>query len=386
MSTTNYSRFVLAGIFALGIGGGLEGAQSAYDHGDPSIYEQYLLEMVNRARANPLAEAARYGLADLNQNLPAGTLTASPKQPLAFNPFLYASALAHSQWMIETNTFSHSGVNGSTPTQRMIAAGFDLEGSWGTGENIAGFLGRNTGQEISTMQFHHEGLFLSAVHRENILGPEFDEIGIGETTGAFTNDGTVYPESSLVTQNFAYSSGSPMPDGAFLTGVVYEDLDGDGFYTPGEGIGGVEVRPDSGPWFAVTSASGGYAIPVGLESGTIKVVFSSSELTTTEKLVALPGGTNVKQDFVKGVDDVVDPFSLAEPRTEEWYSLDWFGLFTKPRSNWVYNSQSGFRYHSHTPSGDLYFFNPYTGRWAWASTSHPDILYQLGENPGWVGY
>jgi hypothetical protein len=148
----------------------------------------------------------------------------------------------------------------------------------------------------------------------------------------------------------------------------------------------VEVRPDLGAWYAVTSSSGGYAFPVGFASGSLEVVFSSSEFTTTSKSITLPGSANVKVDFVEGVDNVLDPFSLAEPETEEWYSLDWFGLFTQPESNWVYNSKSGFRFHSLTASGDLYFFNPYTGKWAWASTNHPDILYQLGEGGGWVGY
>ncbi len=44
--------------------------------------EQLLLELVNRACANPLAEAARYGI-DLNQGLDPGTLNGNFKQPLS---------------------------------------------------------------------------------------------------------------------------------------------------------------------------------------------------------------------------------------------------------------------------------------------------------------
>ena len=42
----------------------------------PTAYEQYFLELVNRARANPGGEAARLGI-DLNQGLAAGTISAT---------------------------------------------------------------------------------------------------------------------------------------------------------------------------------------------------------------------------------------------------------------------------------------------------------------------
>ncbi len=71
----------------------------------PSAYEQYMLELINRARSNPNAEAALYSLTDLNQGLSPGTITSDPKQPLAFNLFLIDSAREHSQWMGDTNTF-----------------------------------------------------------------------------------------------------------------------------------------------------------------------------------------------------------------------------------------------------------------------------------------
>ena len=50
----------------------------------PTDYEQYMIELINRARANPGAEAARIGV-DLNEGIPAGTITTDPKQPLAIS-------------------------------------------------------------------------------------------------------------------------------------------------------------------------------------------------------------------------------------------------------------------------------------------------------------
>ena len=52
---------------------------------EPNDYEQYLLELINRGRADPAAEAARYGI-DLNEGLSPGTISSDPKQPLAVNP------------------------------------------------------------------------------------------------------------------------------------------------------------------------------------------------------------------------------------------------------------------------------------------------------------
>src|SRR5437764_1681142 len=82
----------------------------------PTNYEQYLVELINRGRANPTAEAARYSI-DLNEGLAAGTISTAAKEPLAINPYLTSAAHGHSQWMIDTDTFSHTGLNGTDPGQ-----------------------------------------------------------------------------------------------------------------------------------------------------------------------------------------------------------------------------------------------------------------------------
>ncbi|MCA9009131.1 MAG: hypothetical protein KDB01_05260, partial [Planctomycetaceae bacterium] len=68
--------------------------------------EQYMLELVNRARANPNAEAARYGIG-LNAGLPTGTISAAAKQPLAPQQQLIVAARLHSQDMLQRNYFDH---------------------------------------------------------------------------------------------------------------------------------------------------------------------------------------------------------------------------------------------------------------------------------------
>src|ERR1700733_14375163 len=95
--------------------------------------EQMILELINRARLDPAAEAARDGI-DLNEGLPAGTISATSKQPLAMNQTLLTIARAHDQDMIAHNYFAHTDSSGFTPDQRMTNAGYSY--SW-WGENIA---------------------------------------------------------------------------------------------------------------------------------------------------------------------------------------------------------------------------------------------------------
>jgi hypothetical protein len=77
-----------------------------------------------------------------------------------------------------------------------------------------------------------------------------------------------------VTGNYAHAASS-YPDhyNRFLVGTVWEDLDADGLYDPGEGIPDVKVEVTPGAWFAVTAAGGGYALPVEA-AGPVDVVFS----------------------------------------------------------------------------------------------------------------
>ena len=80
--------------------------------------EQYLLELINRARLDPAGEAARMGI-DLNDGLSAGQISTSAKQVLAPNALLEAAATGHTQWMLSADVFSHTGLNGSSPGDRI---------------------------------------------------------------------------------------------------------------------------------------------------------------------------------------------------------------------------------------------------------------------------
>lgn len=258
---------------------------------EPTDFEQLMLELINRARANPEGEAARYGI-DLNAGLPAGTISGVPKQPLAMNPLLIDSARAHSSWMLEHDIFSHTGAGGSSAGDRMQAAGYQFVLPWSWGENLS-WKGTDAPLPADLAPYvldQHEGLFRSKDHRPNILRDDFREVGIGQVTGEFTASGTDY-NASLITQNYALSGSS-----VFLVGVVYDDLDGNNFYSPGEGLADVTVSV--GGQSTTTWDSGGYQLP--LSAGTYEVTFSGGELSTPATRAVTLSDQNAKRDLVAG--------------------------------------------------------------------------------------
>lgn len=220
-------------------------------------WEQLLLELVNRARDDPQAEARRHGVS-LNAGLPSGTISAAPKQPLAPNQILINAARAHSQDMLDRDFFAHTNPDGDSPFDRMKAAGYTYTTA---AENLAWTGTTGTLDRDAAIYTQHEGLFESPGHRVNIMGPAFRELGAGVRHGVFTSGGHDF-NASMVTEKFGTRAGNP-----FVTGVVYDDaLVDDDFYSLGEGLGKVRVtavESSSGTEFATQSGqSGGYALRV----------------------------------------------------------------------------------------------------------------------------
>ena len=215
--------------------------------------EQYLVELINRARLDPEAEAARLGT-PLNADVAGPPLTGESRQVLSPNVFLDAAAEAHAQWMIDTDTFSHIGAGGSTPPERMSAAGYLFTGNWAYGENIAYWGGQPPLDLEQAVLAHHRDLWGSADHRVNLLNGDFREFGLAQAVGLFAIEGTQYT-MSLLAEEFAATGNAH-----YLTGVAYDDSDGDDFYSPGEGIAGVQVSGNGGRF--TSAAAGGYTVGV----------------------------------------------------------------------------------------------------------------------------
>ena len=278
-----------------------------YSIGQPTDEEQLYLELINRARANPTDEGimlatttdpdvqndvSHYGV---NLTLMKAEFAALPvRPPLAMNDKLTTAARLHTQYQYDTATQTHTGSGGSTLGTRATAAGYDFAV---LGENVFSY-SKNTFHGHVGFQIDWgtdapddgDGMQAGRGHRVNIHG-DFREVGIGIVLGTKTlNANTVGPQ--LVTQDF----GTSQADDTLVTGVAYYDSNGNTFYDPGEGIGGLTVNVNGSSFHAVTANSGGYAVPVPAADATRTVTFSGLNANTDQSAV-ISGAANVKVDF-----------------------------------------------------------------------------------------
>ncbi|MFC1758347.1 cadherin domain-containing protein [Planctomycetota bacterium] len=255
-------------------------------------YEQLMIELVNRARANPSAEASLHGTA-LNESLAANTISTAAKPALAPEQILSNTADAYSDRMLRDDFFDHRDPDGDFPWDRTEANGYPV---WaGVGENIA--WGTFFGDREATTHARHRSLFRSAGHRENMLDPDWNEVGVGITFGTTPYQSVTASDFDLaiVTENFGGRSNLK-----YLTGVAYDDSDSDDFYSVGEGLNGVTITAtnSSGTQFTTTtSSSGGYAMQ--LAAGTYTVTANGNGVNASATTVTIGSG-NVKVDFEPG--------------------------------------------------------------------------------------
>ena len=250
-----------------------------------SAAEQYMLELINRARLDPAAEALRLGIT-LNQGLAANTLGEQVRQVLAPSESLELAAIAHSKWMLDTDVFSHTGAGGTSPGQRATAVGY----AWNrAGENIAWQGSTAAISENVMIAAHHDALFRSASHRVNLLQDTYREVGIGQELGQF-KQGAYNFNASMVGQLFGVSGNA-----AFVTGVAYNDTNADRFYSIGEGRAGVTFAAQGVS--DTTEAPGGYAIKLAA-SAAVAITGSVGDMAFSAT-VGLDKG-NVKLDVVDG--------------------------------------------------------------------------------------
>lgn len=299
-------------------------AQTQYSIGNPTNEQQYMLELINRARANGGAEAARLGLSGLQEGPPSilgepWTIQNSV-QPLSWNPLLSACAQNHATLLNNADQFflgvSPHTFGGMTPSERIAAAGYSMasyngpttvSGFFPGPENVAEAISQGSGpfvgaKLIAGVLNAHNDLFTDQTvpgrgHRNTTMLAFFREIGVGITVGKDNENNPGQPngpwDSLYIVQNFgAQTSQTP-----FVTGVVYQDTNGNGFYDPGEGIGGIRVNVTGTSFFAVTSPSGGYSVPVP-GNGSYTATFSGGSFPATQRNATVTNLLNAKADFV----------------------------------------------------------------------------------------
>ena len=184
----------------------------AHAQSEPRPEEIYFVELLNRARANPSAEAALYGI-DLNEGVPAGqTISSQPKPPLAINPDLVQAAQQHSADMASQGYFSHyTQDTGGSPQDRCLDAGY----SYWSGESIAmSVSSRSLDVNQDSASYHHEILFVDEGypgrgHRLNLMNASHIEVGVGMAKGIYIDgSGQTWPNAVISTIDFGRPAGS----------------------------------------------------------------------------------------------------------------------------------------------------------------------------------
>lgn len=278
-----------------------------------TIYEQYMLELINRARSDPGAELNRQDIDSLNEGLESGSISSDPSQPLAFNDVLSEVAWDHNAWMLEESSLSHVGESGSQLGGRLDAAGYDAI-SFGENLAVTGVLADIGHDEmIALTQRLFDNLFVDTDvdgrgHRVNLLNGNFKEIGIAVDNGDFNfTTGNATFNSVITTQDF----GARDAEQAILLGVVFGDADNDDFYTPGEGKSGIQVSVylDSDGQFdspmtsgmtaintVFTQDAGGYQVE--LDAGQYDIIFTDGNGISHMVNDVVVGVDNVKEDWM----------------------------------------------------------------------------------------
>ena len=310
----------------------------------PTAAEQYMLQLVNNARANPQAEAARLtSLAQTDPILKSAVgsqgvnLTAfnqlmnsyGPLPPLAFNTRLIQAALDHDVAMVSANSQVHSPTGYLTDPSVAKASDGQVyygtgTGAWATGENIFAYSQAETGQsQQAFINYFYEGFMLDwgnpgFGHLKSIMAPgpgeatptghpAYSEIGIGllenaQPTAPSTLNGlNVGPD--VMTQEFGWKAGN-----AFLTGVAFADANGDHSYEIGEGLGGVTItavgQGGQGTYAVQTWSSGGYSL--ALPAGTYTVT-ATGNLAGPQTVTVTIGQDNVGWNVLSGASTPASP-------------------------------------------------------------------------------
>ena len=106
-----------------------------------------------------------------------GATVMPPVSPVVWNDLLALAADNHSKDMLANNYFNHTGLNGSTPGDRIRAVGYNWRAY---GENIA--------YNYPTEQAVMNGWLNSEGHCMNIMNGTFNEMGVAREGNYWTQE------------------------------------------------------------------------------------------------------------------------------------------------------------------------------------------------------
>lgn len=280
----------------------------------PTAQEQLMLELINEVRTNPGAAAERIEATlsestldtidhfnvDLDKALQeiAG---AEERAPVAWDSSLAKAAEDHSNDLIRRNTQSHFGPNGETLADRLNDVGYKNYDA--AAENVmARAESVDQAMQAFLIDWNNPGLgHREAIQQPDSSKPEFNEVGLAvvpmpaRSWNPFLGNSSDQASSRLmVTQVFASEKNA----GPKVLGVVYNDKDGNAFYSEGEGIANARIRlvdTKTGDEYSATSwSSGGYQVEVPAGTYLVTAEVDGKQVSSFRVDV---DSQNVKVDF-----------------------------------------------------------------------------------------
>jgi hypothetical protein len=206
--------------------------------------------------------------------------------PYAHDPRLHESALFHSNDMATKGFQEHNGSAGEQFFERIDKTGYQYS-----------FCEENIFAYADDVEYAN-GAFLidwgnpDIGHRMAMLDLDGRKRDVGIAVVEHPASSKVGP--LVITEDF----GMPFDSKRLLVGVAYRDANGNHLYDEGEGVAGLKIVPDTGDTYAVTSTSGGYAIPMKPGTGAFKVQIQDDAGTALDQQDAKLDQENTKVDFI----------------------------------------------------------------------------------------
>ena len=122
-----------------------------------------------------LYEDQSLGLIDLNALITEHNLAraSNGRSALTGVSSLHTAAQKHARWLAENDRSGHTGEGGSTPCGRILSAGYNWTVGGSCGENVV------VGTAAPSVEKAMQLWMSSAGHRNNILNPGYQHIGVG---------------------------------------------------------------------------------------------------------------------------------------------------------------------------------------------------------------
>ncbi len=267
---------------------------------------------MNRARSNPsregswLATDPSYDVAggrewfNVNTSLLQSEFNAiASTPPAAFDRRLYSAALAHANALIARDDQDHIG-----QLERVTSSGFNWREYRG---NVFSYADNAVNAHAAfniDWGYGAAGMQDGRGHRKAVMSTDGKYTNVGIASVAETNAATEVGENVVVGNYCRAWTSTANHYNEFIVGTVYADLNYNGRYDIGEGQSGVYVFPSKGDYYAVTSAGGGYSIPVTWQ-GTASIRFGGDEVEDHSVTVTETGESQL-------VDYVTNTANLAE--------------------------------------------------------------------------